>query len=180
MPGVYKLTYRDGREEELFGHDGYYYVLSGNRLLSFQPNPVWCHTCKAITLGETHPSKAEIEEELRQMDDPNSQWYQTQRRPPTPRDIAFWKEHLNDLLLLWQERASPPKCLTCFQPTVSNFVWNKWAPHPGTGEEVQYRCIGISSTNLAKRFFTPNCDELSLSAEQKSALWEKVRNGDIL
>jgi hypothetical protein len=180
MPGVYRLTYRDGRKEEHFGHRGYYYVLSGNRLLAFLPDPVWCHTCKAITLGETHESKAEVEEELSQIDDPNSEWYRTRRREPLAEDIAFFRRRLNNLLVLWQERTSAPKCLKCFHSTVSKFVWNKWAAHPGTGEEVLYQCVGMCSTDFAMRFFTVDCEELSLSEEKENAFGEMIRRGENL
>ena len=174
MPGVYRLSYRDGRSEDHFGHRGYFYVLSGEKLLAFYPNPVWCHTCKAITLGETLRSKADIEEELRQIEDPNSEWYRSQRRPPKEKDVSFWKKCLTDLLVLWEERQSPAKCLRCFQPTVSQFVYDKWTPHPETGEEILFECVGMCSTDFAMRFFSPDCIELPLSEEEHERLFERV------
>jgi hypothetical protein len=180
MPGYYTLKYRDGRSEEYFGHRGYYYVLSGGRLVSFNPDPVWCHTCKRVTLGEQVRTRAEVEEELRQIEDQNSEWYRAQRRAPRAEDVAAWKKLLNALVLLWDERTSPAKCMTCFQPTVSQFVWGKWQPHPGTGEEIFYECTGMCSTDFAMRFFTPNCEELSLSKAEEEKFFAMIRKGAVL
>lgn len=181
MPGVYKLKYRDGRVEELWGHEGYYYVLGPDALLSFQPMPAWCHHCKEISLVEDLEQQPdEIREELRQIADLESPWYRQRKHRIDEHFISVSKEHLTNKLLLWSRRKSRPRCIDCGNSTVSFFEHRKWAPHPGTGEEVFFELAGIASTNVARRFFDPDGVALALTDAEREHYVTLLRENKVL
>jgi hypothetical protein len=171
MPGTYILKYRDGRTEEYYSHQGYYYVLGPERLLHFEAEPAWCQHCKRVSLAEGIPEPAEIEADIKKMCDPESEW----RRERSAKHPAWYfseletalKEGLKFSSELWSGRKARRRCLTCGQPGVVFFVWRKWFPHPLTGEEVMYECVGIFATTLARRFFDREGIEIYPTEEER-------------
>lgn len=180
MPAAYELKYRDGRVEELWGHRGYYYVLGPETLLCFLPIPAWCSHCANIQLAEHLMKPEELEAELKQLHDPQSEWHRTRPRPPLQKDIAFRESFFRNQLTLWSKRTSQPRCMNCGEPRVSFFVEGKWSPHPHSGEEVLFSCVGMCSTDFAMRFYNPDGVELTLSEDQRKDYLSLVNAGKYL
>ena len=176
MPGLYTLKWRDGREEELFGHRGYYYVFPDQTILSFLPEPAWCRFCGEIKLCEHLQTPATIQKELSDLADPTSKRSLELSRVSTVGFSQTWIETLKVSLRHAILRKMPPSCLHCGHREVVYFVEGQWAPHPGTGEEVRFYGSGMCSTDYAKKFYDVDCNLLNITDEEKEELWEAVRN----
>ena len=180
MPGVCTLKWRDGREENLFGHRGYYYVLPDQTILSFLPDPAWCRHCDRITLCEHLQTPAAIQKQLSDLADPASKRSLELARMSTANFSETWIKKLQVGLQHATLRKLPPSCLECGYREVAYFIEGQWAPHPKTGEEVLFYFSGMCSTNYAKKFYDTDCNPLDITDEQKAALWDAVRhNKDI-
>jgi hypothetical protein len=175
MPGAFTLEWRDGRTEHLFGHRGYYYVLPDRTILSFLPDPAWCRHCKKIRLCEHLRGQESLQQELRDLADPNSKRSLELAIGSTPEFAETWKRKLEVELRLSTLRQMPPSCIYCGHRDVAYFIEGRWAPHPGTGEEVRFYGSGMCSTNFAVRFYDVDCNPLTITDEEKAELWEHVR-----
>ena len=168
MAGIYHLKYRDGRAEVLCNGEGYYYVLGPDTLIHFSPIPAWCHHCKIISLVEDLKQPEDIREELRQIEDPESPWYRNRKYRIDEHFISVNKEHLKNQLTLWNQRTSPPRCVVCGTTAVGFFEHRKWAPHPGTGEEVFFSLDGVGSVSCDRiRYFNTDGVELALTDAER-------------
>jgi hypothetical protein len=179
MPGVFELRYRDGRAEQLWGIRGFYYVLGADLLLCFLPTPAWCHNCAGHCHAEDLEDVETLKSKLKQLDDPQSEWYRTQPRP-TADLVAHSRQHYQNQLRLWEQRTSPPRCVNCGKTEVSFFVENEWSPHPHSAEEVRFVCIGMGSTSFAMKFFNPDGVELTLTPEERKHYLELINAGRCL
>jgi hypothetical protein len=175
MPGAFTLEWRDGREEDLYGHRGYYYVFSDHTILSFLPEPAWCRHCEQIRLCEHLRDEAALRQELRECADPNSELSLRLAKSLAPGFAETWKQKLEVQLRHVTLRKMPPSCIHCGHRDIAYFVEDQWAPHPGTGEEVQFYCSGMCSTDFARRFYDVDCNPLILTEEEEAALREAVR-----
>lgn len=154
MPGLYTLKWRDGRQKDLFGHRGYYYVLPDHAILSFLPEPAWCRSCGEIRLCEHLQTPAAIQKELSDLTDPNSERSRELARISTVGFSETWIEKLRVSLRHAMLRKLPASCLYCGHREVAYFTEGQWAPHPGTGEEVYFGGSGMCGTGYAKKLVT--------------------------
>lgn len=175
MPGYYTLEWRDGRKEDLYGHRGYYYVFSDRTILSFLPDPAWCRHCRQIRLCEHLREQAVIEQELRDLADPDSKRFSEIVRGMGPGFAVKWRHRLEVELRHAVLRTTPPSCLHCGHREVAYFVEDQWAPHPGTGDDVHFSNTGMCSTDFAKKFYDVDCNPLHLSESEKTELREAIR-----
>jgi hypothetical protein len=153
MAAVYELKYRDGHHEELWSQDDSYYVLGPDNLRRVNTIPAWCCICDGVETAEPVRTLQEIESELRDCDDPNSDFVQKNFASSPPDRLLWWKSRLRKELEYSSRRKSPPRCLTCGQTDVRFFAYGKWVPHPKTQEEIFFIGVGIGSTSVYRRFF---------------------------
>jgi len=175
MPGAYTLEWRDGRKEDLFGHRGYYYVFPDDTILSFLPDPAWCHYCGQIRLCEHLRDQAALQQELGELADPSSKRSMEFAKLSTSGFAEIWKQKLDVQLRHAMLRKMPPSCIHCGHREVAYFVEGALAPHPGTGEEVRFYGSGMCSTNFAVKFYDVDCNPLNITEQEKARLWEEVR-----
>ena len=175
MPGAYTLEWRDGRKEDLFGHRGYYYVFPDRTVLSFLPDPAWCRHCGQIRLCEHLQKESTIRQELADLSDPNSKLSQELARFSRRGFSEVWKQKLEVTLRHAILRKLPPTCIHCGYRNVAYFIEDRWAPHPGTGEEVRFYSSGMCSTDFARKFYDVDCNPLVITEDQKAELWEVLR-----
>jgi hypothetical protein len=95
----------------------------------------------------------------------------------TPGFTEVWKYKREAQLRHVLARRLPPSCLHCGHRQVSFFTEGKWAPHPGTGEEVRFSCTGMCSTDFAMKFYDIDGNLLELSDKEINALRELNRKG---
>lgn len=174
MPGFFTLEWRDGREEEHFGHRGYYYVLSETEILPFLPDPAWCRDCRKMTLCESAISSDAVRAELAEMDDPRSDISKQLARSEVPGFTERWRSKKELELKHAQSRNLAPSCMSCGGRDVFHFPDNEWVAHPETGEGVRLSGTGMCSTDFAMKFFDVDANPLDLDESERSRLLEIV------
>ena len=148
--------------------------------LSFLPDPAWCHHCGRITLCEHLRDQATIRQELRDLDDRNSEYSKTLLKRVPSGFAERWRLKLEAELRHVYLRTLAPSCMHCSHRKVAYFAKDTWAPHPGTGEDVRFFCSGMCSTDFAKKFYDLECHPLQLTPDERGELWESVRQSRVL
>lgn len=168
MPGLYEIRWlSDGRVVRYAGSRGNYYELSETVHLDLHSWPVWCHPCGKISDGENLSSIAEIDEQIRDLNDPSSILYRATRYGTIELlaggGAAFLEKQLAELKLRRQwrvSRRSPPKCIRCGSADIVEIPHGVPIPNPRGAGYVQLCCVGMCSTDFNEWFFTPEGDRV--------------------
>ncbi|HUE70118.1 MAG TPA: hypothetical protein VMP01_04445 [Pirellulaceae bacterium] len=143
----------DGPIEAFAGSRGNYYELSASEHLDLDSVPVWCNRCATITHGEHLSTLDEIDDQIRDLNDPTSAAYRRTRHGMlddiTGKGEEFLQKRLAKLELRrrWrQSRRSPPKCIRCGSTEIVELPIGKAVPNPFGDGEIQVECVGMCST----------------------------------
>lgn len=177
MPGVFKLEWKDGRFEEIFGHRGYYYVIDGSSLLSFLPEPAWCLDCGQIRLCEPTESVETIRSEIEELDDPDSERSKQVARGLSEDFPKRWRARRARELQIAELRKLAPSCLTCGNRNVIFIPENEWIAHPAGDGKIRLSMSGMCSTDFAMKFYDTEGNPLKLSDTDRQRLLDLVRAG---
>ena len=104
---VYKIN--DDWEVEVVLYWDCCYVLNDGTLLPTQQMESWCRNCRNVVAGEVVPTIVQIDEEIRQLTDPNDKIHKCFGRATIEKMLADAR-----LRLRWRPtRESGPRCLEC-------------------------------------------------------------------
>lgn len=158
----------DGPTEQFAGSRGNYYEFSESDRLDLHSVPVWCHRCGKITHGEDLSTVREIDEQIRDLDDPSSQLYRMTRHGVLEELSGKGEEFLQDRVNELQRRRSwrltrkaPPKCLHCGTTDILELLEGVPVPNPRGDGRIQIDCVGMCSTIFNQWFFTPEGDRIA-------------------
>jgi hypothetical protein len=174
MPATYTLTYLStGHTVETWLLRGVYYELADGSAIDVTTRIAWCRKCREFTDGELIESPDEIRQQIKALRTPESaaykfaEWNNQQIQAATGKTDSNWRESNIAALesrLKWRlERNSPPKCLVCgstdivFPLSKDETVSEINIPDIGT---VRVESAGISSTEFANWFYTPEGDRI--------------------
>jgi hypothetical protein len=168
MPALYEIRWlSDGRTEKFAGSRGNYYELGDSEHLDLHSTPVWCHRCAKITDGEVLSTLEEIDQQIRDLHDPNSAVYRMTRHGVLDEVLGKGEEFLQKQLgeigrrRRWREsRKSPPKCIHCGSIEIVELPIGKTMPNPNGDGEIRIDCVGMCSTSFNEWFFTPEGDRI--------------------
>jgi hypothetical protein len=167
MPGVYEIRWLpNGPTEKFYRSRGNYYEFSESDRLKLHTVPVWCDRCGNFTEGENLSTVEEIDNQIRDLNDPTSEAYRMTRHGSLEKDFGKGESFLQDRLAelarrrTWREaRKSPPKCIYCGSSEIHMFPDGAPGPHPDGGL-IQIVCVGMCSTCFNEWFFTPEGDRI--------------------
>jgi hypothetical protein len=170
MPGFYEITFLpEGKVQRFAGSRGNYYEFEDGSHLDIHTAPVWCHHCGDITHGEQIKALEEIDKELADLDDPNSELYRftmmsllPELDAISPRE-SFRLERIEETRKRrqWNERrSSPPKCIHCGSTNITLLPMEQPILIPPGPISVVVRFAGMCSTDFNEWFFTPEGDRI--------------------
>ena len=171
MPGMYEIKYLpEGRVERFFGSRGNYYEFEDGSRLDVHTIPAWCRRCAGMTHGENVETLEEIDRQLADLHDPDSQLYRFTQRSLLPElDHLMPRDQFRlDLIekakkrRLWRERrVSPPRCIHCGSADIVIFRLVEPTPHPAGAGTIEVSAVGMCSTQFNEWFFTPEGERIA-------------------
>jgi hypothetical protein len=162
MPALYEIRHLpQGTTEEFAGSRGNYYEFEDGSRIDVWSRPAWCRRCGDYTHGESIESLDEIDQQLRDLEDPQSELYQfIQRGVSKGRFRRRWIEMIKQRRRWREGRVSPPRCLLCGSTELVSLPEGVEIPNPrGTGTVV-LNVIGHCSTWFNEWFFTPEGERI--------------------
>jgi hypothetical protein len=157
----------DGPTEEFAGSRGNYYEFAEADRLDLLSTPVWCHRCAQITHGEDLSTIEEIDKEIRDLTDPESELCRMTRHGLVEELCGKGDEFLRDRLAetrrrrRWREaRKAPPKCILCGSTEIIVLPIGEAVPSPRGEGQVRVEIVGMCSTSFNEWFFTPEGDRI--------------------
>src|SRR5689334_13399853 len=168
MPAMYEIHWLpNGPIEPFAGSRGNYYEFSDSDHLDLQSTPVWCHRCGRVTHGEDLSSVEELDEQIRDLNDPTSEAYRSARYGILEEEFGtgeqFRQEYLEKLRRrrTWRDsRISPPKCIRCGSTDILALPCGEAVASPLGNGAIRVECIGMCSTVFNEWFFTPEGDRI--------------------
>ena len=105
MPAMYEIRWFPGGQSEKFaGSRGNYYEFSESDRLELDSVPVWCYRCAKITDGEDLSAVEEIDQQIRDLNDPSSELYRMTRLGVLDQLLGKGAEFLKDQIVKLQRR----------------------------------------------------------------------------
>jgi hypothetical protein len=183
MATIYELRYADGcKEEGLHSGGNRYYVLSEKDFLNVWESPGWCSNCKRTVPLETVPELDELERDVRELNEPQSEQYRKFLSDGIPAEHLEFRRRMLEQQLQWRKkRNSPSHCLVCGGSEVITFSFDRIS-HPATGKICWLECVGVGCLMYSKYdYYDVDGNQLDLSDEayldmdSRRRQWE--RNG---
>lgn len=179
MPGFYEVRYPgESPNAEYAGMRGNYYELPDGSHVDLSSRPCWCVTCNTVTDGEWVETLQELEDELKDLHDPNSELFQFHEKseeigqiPGHPfkrigfREKAIERTHER---ITWRKlRTAPPKCIICGS-TAIHFPRNEDGCVEIDGRTVVWILAkGMCSTLFNEWYFTVAGDRIPRDTSPK-------------
>lgn len=177
MPGMYEIRFLpDGPVAEFAGSRGNYYELDDGSHLDMHTTPIWCLHCGKVTHGERIESLEEIDRQLADLNDSNSDLYRMTARGTlhelTGGGDDYLQKRVDELLRRrrWRERRiSPAKCILCGSTDIFVFPVNQESPNPAGPGTVEVKIVGMCSTSFNEWFF--NSEGNRVPKDTKPTYW---------
>jgi hypothetical protein len=164
VPAVYQIRFHPGGEvREFYGSRGDYYGLEDGSQIEVRSGPVWCHRCGGFTHGESIEPPEEIDRQIADLRDPESELFRFFQAGGTGSlgvgGIRFIME-LEARRRWLMGRKSPPKCLECGSADIVVLPEGQEIRNPTGPGRVEVTVTGLCSTSFNNRFYTPEGDRI--------------------
>ncbi len=164
MPPLYEIRYLPrGNTEEYCGSRGNYYEFDDGSHINVWSRPVWCRRCGHYTDGESIESLDEIDRQLADLEDPQSDLYRFTQKSLSKLGGGFrryWIELTKQRRRWREQRVSPPRCLLCGSTDLVLLPERVEVPNPCGEGTVVLSVIGHCSTSFNEWFFTPEGERI--------------------
>jgi hypothetical protein len=166
MPAVYDIKFLpSGEVRKFYGSRGDFYELEDGSHLDVRSGPVWCRRCRGFTDGESIESLAEIDGQIADLEDPESELFRVIVDTfPTPDGLPRLRPRFIEILRQRRQwlarRLSPPKCLECGSMEIVVLPEGREVSNPTDTGSVVISISGLCSTSFNNRFYQPEGDRI--------------------
>jgi hypothetical protein len=169
MPAFYEIKFLpEGTVVEFYGSEGNRYLLADGALLRMNAAPVWCRVCSKFAEGEVVEPLAEIDQQLADLRDENSLFYQVAQ--DSLAGPGFHAEMIAETQKRrkWREaRIAGPKCLRCGTTEIVVLPRDQAIANPFSSGTLTLQFAGFASVAFSNGLFSPEGDRLD-TAEKPS------------
>jgi hypothetical protein len=157
MPAYYEIRQLpDGPIEEFGGTHGNYYHFSETDHLDLHTVLIWCDGCKNFNDGEDLSTVEEIDQRIRDLNDPSSVWHRITRSGELSEQLAELQRRRR-----WREgRKSLPKCICCGTTEIRELAVGQPIPNPCGAGMIRVDLVGHCITPWNDWCFTPEGDRI--------------------
>jgi hypothetical protein len=173
MPALFEIRHLpQGTTLEFVGSRGNYYEFEDGSRIDVRSSPVWCRRCGDYTDGESIESLDEIDRQLADLVDPQSELYRITHwalSGPNGRFRRHWIDLTNQRRRWRERRVSPPRCLLCGSTDLVSLPERVEIPNPRGSGTVVLSATGHCSTSFNEWFFT--CEGERIPRDTRPTYW---------